>query len=120
MHPSESRVKNQYNQLAHIYDGRWERYITNTLSFFKTWANILPAAAVLDIACGTGELERLLLNDNPTQTIAGIDLSEQMLMRAQQKLAAYPNLTFQQAAASKLPFADQSFDIVVSANLHYS
>lgn len=120
MHPHESTIQAQYNQLAHIYDWRWGRYLSNTLSFFNAWADIPPAAAVLDIACGTGELERLLLNNNPARTIVGVDLSEQMLAQARQKLSAYGNVTFQQATASQLPFPDQGFDVVVSANaFHY-
>ncbi len=100
MHPHESTIQEQYNQLAHIYDWRWGRYIANTLAFFKAWAKIPPAAAVLDVACGTGELERLLLNDNPDQTIVGVDLSEQMLSQARQKLSSYIDVSFQQATAS--------------------
>lgn len=120
MHPHESTIQKQYNQLAHIYDWRWGRYIANTLAFFQAWAEIPPAAAVLDVACGTGELERLLLNHNPDQVIVGVDLSEQMLSQARQKLSGYANVSFQQATASQLPFPDQSFDMVVSANaFHY-
>ena len=120
MHPHESTIQEQYNRLAHIYDWRWGRYTSNTLSFFKAWAEIPIAAVVLDIACGTGELERLLLNDDPNRAIVGVDISEQMLAQARQKLSGYANLSFQQAIASQLPFPDQSFDIVVSANaLHY-
>lgn len=120
MHPHESTIQEQYNQLAHIYDWRWGRYTSNTLSFFKAWAEIPTTAVVLDIACGTGELERLLLNDDPNRAIVGVDISEQMLAQARQKLSGYANLSFQQAIASQLPFPDQSFDIVVSANaFHY-
>jgi len=119
----ESTVTDQYNQIANVYDRRWKRYVTNTLNFFKAWAEIAPTAAVaavLDIACGTGELERLLLQNNPTQIITGIDISEQMLVQAQQKLERYPNITFKEASASDLPFPAQSFDVVVSANaFHY-
>jgi ubiquinone/menaquinone biosynthesis C-methylase UbiE len=115
----ESQVQNQYNQLAQVYDGRWSRYITNTLSFFKAWAEIPATATVLDVACGTGELERLLLQDHPEQTLVGIDISEQMLVQARHKLG-YANVTFRQATASRLPFPDQSFDVIVSANaFHY-
>lgn len=120
MHPHESTIQEQYNQLAQIYDWRWGRYIANTLTFFKAWADIPPTAAVLDVACGTGELERLLLNDNPAQVIVGVDLSEQMLSQARQKLSGYRNVSFHQATASQLPFSDQSFEVVVSANaFHY-
>jgi ubiquinone/menaquinone biosynthesis C-methylase UbiE len=58
---TETTVRKQYNQMATFYDQRWSSYITNTLSFLKTWAHISPTANVLDVACGTGEFERLLL-----------------------------------------------------------
>lgn len=112
--------QDQYNQLAQIYDRRWGRYVTNTLAFLKEWATVSPSALVLDIACGTGELERLLLEDNPAQHITGVDISEQMLIQAQQKLKSYLHVSFKRAAASALPFPDKSFDVVVSANaFHY-
>jgi ubiquinone/menaquinone biosynthesis C-methylase UbiE len=43
-----------------------------------------------------------------------------MLGIAQQKCQAHPNVTFCIASAAALPFADHSFDMVVSASaLHY-
>lgn len=86
MNSVESKVETQYNERAQVYDKRWNRYTTQTLSFFKDWAEISASADILDVACGTGELERLLLEDNPEQTISGIDISEKMLVQAQQKL----------------------------------
>jgi ubiquinone/menaquinone biosynthesis C-methylase UbiE len=123
-HVSESEieltVRDQYDQLANRYDRRWKNYITDTLTFFKTWANLSPDAAILDVACGTGELERLLAPENPHQQIVGVDLSEQMLIQARQKLRAFPQVQFQQATVRSLPFPDRSFDVVISANsFHY-
>ncbi|MBL1179224.1 class I SAM-dependent methyltransferase [Pantanalinema sp. GBBB05] len=116
----ESKVRTQYNQVASIYDQRWNSYISNTLSFLKTWADLPPTATVLDIACGTGELERLILAEHPTQPMVGVDISEQMLEVARQKLQNYPNIKFELASASALPFDDVSFDTVISANsFHY-
>jgi len=117
---SESTVRQQYNQLASVYDRRWQHYITKTLLFLKQWVTIPAEARVLDLACGTGEFERFLLQDNPDQLITGIDISEQMLAIAHQKLKPYPNVSLQLATASDLPFADRSFDVIVSANsFHY-
>jgi ubiquinone/menaquinone biosynthesis C-methylase UbiE len=117
---TQSKIRRQYNQLAAIYDQRWNAYIRNTLSFLKSWANLSPEAMVLDIACGTGEFERLVLADHPTQQIIGVDISEKMLAIAQQKLHAYPHVAFQVASASALPFPDNHFDVIVSANaFHY-
>jgi ubiquinone/menaquinone biosynthesis C-methylase UbiE len=68
---AETTVRRQYNQLAAVYDLRWRNYIVNTLSFLKTWVEISPTDTVLDIACGTGEFERLLLTEYSSQQIVG-------------------------------------------------
>jgi len=113
-------VRQQHDRLAGVYDRRWGRYIARTLTFLKTWASITPRAAVLDIGCGTGEFERLVLRDHPEQRMVGVDLSVKMLEVARQKCQAYPNVTFCTASAAALPFPDYSFDVVVSASaLHY-
>jgi ubiquinone/menaquinone biosynthesis C-methylase UbiE len=75
---SEVKVRQQYDQIAINYDQRWKRYILDTLSFLKTWAQIAPMDTVLDVACGTGEFERLILAENPTQQMVGIDISEKI------------------------------------------
>lgn len=117
---TETIVRDQYDQMAAVYDQRWSCYVANTLSFLKSWANIPPEATVLDIACGTGEFERLLLTEHPTQQMVGVDISEKMLEIAKQKLHAYPNISFHTAPASALPFASKSFDVIVSASsFHY-
>ncbi len=103
-----------------MYDQRWKSYIADTLSFFKTWAQISPLDTVLDVACGTGEFERLLLTENSTQSIVGVDISEKMLVIAKQKCSIFPQVSFHTASASALPFTSNSFDVIVSANsFHY-
>jgi ubiquinone/menaquinone biosynthesis C-methylase UbiE len=117
---TEARVRQQYNQLAAVYDQRWKRYVTDTLKFLKVWVHLSSTERVLDIACGTGEFERIVLAEQSTQQIVGVDISEQMLAIAKQKLCSFPTVSFQIANASALSFADHSFDIVVSANaFHY-
>ena len=116
----ETTVRKQYNYLADIYDYRWSFYIEKTLSFLKNWSKIKPDEAVLDIACGTGEFERLVLEENPAQLIDGVDFSEQMLDRAIQKCQGYSNVSFQVASATKLPSSSARYDVVVCANaFHY-
>jgi ubiquinone/menaquinone biosynthesis C-methylase UbiE len=117
---TEAQVRQQYDSLASIYDRRWNWYVTNTLSFLKTWVHLSASDRVLDIACGTGEFERMVLSENPAQQMVGVDISPEMLAIAQQKLHNYSNVSFQSASASALPFPDQSFDVIVSANaFHY-
>ena len=113
-------VRQLHDRLAGVYDRRWGRYIAQTLAFLKAWAFCPPPAAVLDVGCGTGEFERLILNEHPEQRIVGVDLSVRMLKIARQKCEAYANVGFCAASAAALPFADHSFDLVVSASaLHY-
>ncbi|MBW4582636.1 MAG: methyltransferase domain-containing protein [Tildeniella nuda ZEHNDER 1965/U140] len=116
----ETNVRKQYNQMAALYDRVWSRYVAKTLAFLKDWAQLSPTSTVLDVACGTGTFERLVLREHPTQSIVGIDLSEKMLDIAQQKCRAFPNVSFQKASVAALPFADRNFDVIVSASaLHY-
>lgn len=117
---TQAAVREQYNKVAAVYDQRWSTYVGKTLSFLRTWAEISPLATVLDVACGTGEFERLMLAEHPTQQMTGVDISERMLAIAAQKCSAYLNAAFYTAPASALPFADHHFDVIVSANaFHY-
>ena len=116
----ENAVTEEYNRLATIYDNRWDNYLSNSLSFLINWAEIPPEAAILDVACGTGEFAKLLLAKNPQQQITGIDISESMLEIAKEKLQAYSNANLYNTSVTSLPFADESFDIVVCASaFHY-
>ena len=109
-----------YDRQAASYDRTWRQYIARTLSFLKASISFRSSDKILDIACGTGELERLILNEHPNQQMIGIDISEKMLNVARKKCSGYSNVTFLKADASALPFPDHSFDLVISANsLHY-
>ncbi len=116
----EHQVRQQYDRLAAIYDRRWNHYITNTLEFLKAWVHVPVGGTILDIGCGTGAFEQLILADHPQQRMIGVDLSEQMLAIARAKCEAYPQVQFHASSVESLPLADQSIDLVVSANaFHY-
>lgn len=116
----DSPVQAQYNRLATIYDRRWQFYIAHTLDFLVAWAGVAPTERVLDVACGTGELERRLSERHPQQGITGVDFSSEMLTIAQQKCAHWPTVRFQIATAEALPWAEPTFDVVLCANaFHY-
>lgn len=69
-----------------------------------------PRPQVLDVACGTGDMVVSLAEQGCTVT--GVDLSEEMLNIARQKIAS---ADFQIADAEHLPFADGEFDAVTCA-----
>ena len=71
-------------------------------------------ASVLEIAAGTGIVSRRLLEVLPPGSrLTVTDLNEPMLEQARLKIGADPRVTFRQADALELPFADGEFDALV-------
>jgi len=67
---------------------------------------------VLDIACGAGYGSALLARS--AKSVMGADISADAIEHARASYATTANLAFQPADCVALPFADGSFDIVVS------
>jgi ubiquinone/menaquinone biosynthesis C-methylase UbiE len=67
---------------------------------------------ILEIACGTGAVTRALASSIDGAEITAIDLNQPMLDRASSIGTARP-VSWQKADALELPFADESFDVVV-------
>ena len=113
-------VPQQYEGWARIYDLLWRRYMRQTLPVLQKRARIRAGERVLDLACGTGELERLIASSDSQVEIVGVDLAASMIHRARHKLEGIPSATFRQADAHDLPFEAAAFDVVVSAStFHY-
>ena len=74
-------------------------------------------AAVLDVGCGTGTLTRQIYDALPADAprrVCGVDAAEAMIAVANKKAGARPGLEFAAALAEELPYADGSFDRVLS------
>ncbi|NOY69171.1 MAG: methyltransferase domain-containing protein [Deltaproteobacteria bacterium] len=73
--------------------------------------------SVLDIGCGAG-VDTIFagLMAGPAGKAVGIDLTAEMLRRAEANLALtdLKNITFKRASGEKLPFEDSRFDVVIS------
>ena len=70
-----------------------------------------PPARILDVGCGTGKLALRLSRELPGSRVTGCDFSHGMLRQAR---AHAPRLALAQGDAQRLPFADGSFDALVS------
>lgn len=69
---------------------------------------------VLDLCCGSGQSTQFLVKYS--QNVTGLDASPRSLQRARQNV---PEAAYVEAFAEKMPFADNSFDVVhTSAALH--
>lgn len=119
MTEDSDKVRKTYNRLASEYDFRWQPYISATLNSVLEKLNFAGTEKILDVPCGTGELERLLLAKWPELRITGTDISPGMLREARVKVSSN-KVSWIEADVANLPFSDSCFDCVVCANsFHY-
>jgi SAM-dependent methyltransferase len=74
-------------------------------------AGVSDADAALDVGCGPGALVAELARRLGTDRVAGIDPSPPFVAAAQLRV---PGADIREALAERLPFADASFDVVLS------
>jgi arsenite methyltransferase len=78
---------------------------------------LAPGKRVLDLGSGAGT-DSLIASQmvGPTGRVTGIDMTPEMLATARAAAAEMgaENVTFVEAEAERLPFPDESFDVVVS------
>jgi ubiquinone/menaquinone biosynthesis C-methylase UbiE len=74
---------------------------------------------VLDIGCGTGEGSLFLAREFPSARVRGVDISEEMIRLARAKVGLDPEgrIAFKVADASRLPWPEDSFDLVTQLNM---
>src|ERR1043166_6948516 len=79
-------------------------------------ANIEPNHRVLDIGCGTGNLTLLIKRRQPPAEVVGLDPDPRALARARRKAEEWGlAVRLDRGFSDELPYADASFDRVVSA-----
>jgi len=88
------------------YDGRWRSLAEAMVRHYC----LEPSASILDVGCGKGFLLYEFTQVLPGARVAGIDISEYAIANAKEEVKPY----VQCGDAVALPFADRSFDFVVS------
>jgi len=74
---------------------------------------------VLEVGCGIGKLSSYLAKKYKWE-VTGIDLDPEQVERARKDYKGIENLIFLEADATRLPFEDGEFDIILSFNvLHH-
>ena len=70
---------------------------------------------VLDLACGTGTLALEVLERAPGARVTGVDADPEILGRARAKAEkAGAEVAFDEGLSTELPYADESFDVLLS------
>jgi trans-aconitate methyltransferase len=89
-----------------IFLGRWTRRLAPLLLDFAEFSG---AGRLIDVGCGTGSVACAMATRWPKRAVIGIDVAAPYIAfaRGEQRL---DNLTFAQAHAAQLPYADASFD----------
>jgi SAM-dependent methyltransferase len=78
-----------------------------------------PPRRVLDLGTGTGKAARVVAKRFPQAEVVGVDLSPAMIEEARKVLPGELSgrVRFEVADASRLPFEDGAFDLVVLLNM---
>ncbi len=111
--PGSGSVDSSYDHVAELYDSAFSD-IRVRRDEWKWLNEHLPNEKidVLDIGCGNGALLRALSERIASGT--GVDESGAMIARAAERSSDFGNLTFKKIDGPKLPFDDESFDVVIS------
>jgi demethylmenaquinone methyltransferase / 2-methoxy-6-polyprenyl-1,4-benzoquinol methylase len=106
-----TRIAKRYDLMNRLMTGfqdvRWRRLVIQL-------AGLKPGASLLDLGTGTGDLAREALRQQPATRVTAADFTLEM-MRVGQKNGS--PLNWSAADALRIPFADASFDAVVSGFL---
>jgi ubiquinone/menaquinone biosynthesis C-methylase UbiE len=107
----------RFRALTPFYD-RVVAMATREAEFKQRIVELMSDAAqgsLLDLGCGTGTLSIAIKRHYPELSVCGVDADADILDRARRKARkAGAEVRFQQGMADALPFADASFDAVVS------
>lgn len=117
---AKTKSKNSFNSQASIYDtSDFSRYPRECYPHVIKAIQSIDFDKVLDLGCGTGIILEQIRVINHTAELFGLDLSENMISQAVQRLNTGASLSV--GDAENLPYEDQSFDLVccVQSFHHY-
>lgn len=101
----------KYGYGGYRYDGRWRTVAEKMAKHY----HLTPESKILDVGCGMAHLLYEFTQAVPGITVTGIDISRYALEHAKEEVRDQ----LQYGKAQNLPFANDSFDLVISlATLH--
>jgi ubiquinone/menaquinone biosynthesis C-methylase UbiE len=114
------RTRRVYDAIAGIYPLSTYFFHSKSHTYTLQHSGIRNGDRVLEIASGSGEMLRRLVETNPDGTTIGLDLSPKMAAYSQQRVREeWPDAAAHCGAVDvrNLPFTDGSFDAVVCCYL---
>ena len=108
------RIAGRYNLMNRMMTGgqdiKWRRFAVNQ-------AKLPRQGALLDIATGTGDIAFEALKKTPSARVFGADFALRMMQVGRRQAPYGDKVAWTGADAMQLPYADESFDAVVSGYL---
>jgi len=98
-----------WQRAAPEYDATFARASAPFVEVLLDGAGVSAGTRVLDLCCGTGAVTAMTAEAGAE--VVGLDFSRAMLAEARRR---HPHLRFEEGQAEALPYADASFDAVVS------
>lgn len=114
MVPNKKTLRKIWEQVPtdYYYNINWLQYIWHGWKWqvFKNFLSGIKPRRILEVGCSSGHLTKQLAVLFPKSHITGIDVYTQAIKEAQRR---FPNLSFIVADAHKLPFKNNSFDLIL-------
>jgi SAM-dependent methyltransferase len=106
-------VRRQFDRLAPVWD---QMRMEDAFAAYEATLERIDGAVgrALDVGTGTGAGARLLKKRFPDAEVLGVDLATGMLDEARRLV---PGVSFVEGDAARLPFGDDSFDLVAHQNM---
>lgn len=108
----EQKNKEFFDKIAGYYDKRiFKNFLLNPVQKAVEFVNVKKKSKILDAGCGTGNLLKILENENKNLELYGVDISKEMLKIARKKLKI---AKIKLEAVEKLTFKKDYFDYIFS------
>jgi ubiquinone/menaquinone biosynthesis C-methylase UbiE len=114
------RLREEFNRWAK--DGRGEGMEEHHLPIVEPTLALMdlqPADRVLDLGCGSGWLTRRLAATLPSGHVVGVDVSDEMIRRAELACTGIANVKFLRGTAEEIPAQAEFFTTVLSVESAY-
>jgi len=112
-----NRLKNIWSQVPpDYYEKGIARNFFQKLWHIRKWMVVkkiikgTKPPSVLDVGCASGWLAARVAKTLPESSVTGVDVSQKMIDYAK---AVHPDINFVHADAHKLPFPNESFDLII-------
>jgi ubiquinone/menaquinone biosynthesis C-methylase UbiE len=115
---ADKQIQEEFNQWAAAGRGdEMEAHHSDITEQTLALMGLQPADRVLDLGCGTGWASRRIARI--AAEVTGLDVADEMLLRAEQASAGVDNVRYVWGSAEKIPAADNSFSKVLSVESFY-